>query len=198
MKFSLAFVATATLLLATPLRAQPAPADPAARTYAREIVDATLPPERRREITDVLMHSMMEQMRNSPLARASDPGLRQLVGSYVAKMPDRLQPVNDKHLPLIMDAMVRAYVQEFSTDELKQIAAFGKTPAGAHYLRRSIGILSEPTVANANQAYFQEAGQVAQASTPERAAVEDYLKKHPEVARQLQAQQQPQARTKRR
>lgn len=196
MKFTLAFAATAALLLASPLQAQPAPADAGAQAYARQIVEAMLPPERRREITDVLMHSIMDQMRNSPLGRASDPGLRQLVSNYVAKMPERLRPVNNKHLPLIMDAMARAFVQEFSPDELKQIAEFGNTPAGAHYLRRSIGILSEPTVASANQAYFREAGQVAQANSPEKAAVEDYLKKNPAVARQLQAQQRPQPQTK--
>jgi hypothetical protein len=194
MKFTLAFAATAALLLATPLQAQPSPGDPAAQGYAREIVNTMLPPERRREITDVLMHSMMDQIRNSALGRGSDPGLRQLVNNYVTRLPERLRPVNDKHLPLIMDSMVRAYVREFSADELKQISEFAKTPSGAHYLSRNIALLSEPTVAVANQAYFQEAARVAQASTPERAALEDYLKKHPEVARQIQAQPQPQAK----
>jgi hypothetical protein len=96
-------------------------------------------------------------------------------------------------MPWIMDAMVQAYVRQYSVEELRQISEFGKTPAGAHFITRSLTILSDPGVARANQAFFNDAAQAASVGAPQlRAAIVDYLNKHPDVARQVQAQAQAQ------
>jgi hypothetical protein len=204
MRSNFVIAAAAVLFAAAPAHAQSTPAaDPAATGYAQQIVDLILPPSRYHEITDKAVRSITDQMRAAMLGRVTDPGLRQIVEGYVAKMPDRLRPLNEKHLPLIVQSMVRAYTREFSLDELKQISSFAQTPAGIHYIGRSFALLSDPGVVAANQAFFNEAGQLAQVGTPEvRSQVAMYLRLHPEVAKQLQAQQQaarpPQRRTPRR
>ena len=168
-------------------------ADPGAAGYARQIVELMLPPERRQEITQGLMQSVMNQMRASVIGRSSDPGLHRIIEDYLAKVPEQLRPVSDRHLPWIMDAMVQAYVHQYSVDELRQISEFGKTSAGAHFLRRSLTILSDPGVTRANQAFFNDAAQAASVGAPQlRTAIVDYLNKHPDVARQVQAQAQAQ------
>ena len=181
--------------LATPPAGRPKAdqADPAATGYARQIVELMLPPERRQEITQGLMQTVMNQIRSSLIGRSNDPGLHQILDAYLAKLPEQLRPVGERHMPWIMDAIAQAYTRQFSIDELKQISEFGKTAAGAHFLSRNLNILSDPAVVHANQVYFNDAAQAANVGAPQlRAAVVDYLNKHPDVARQLQAQAQQQ------
>lgn len=222
MKFTLALAATAALVPALPAQAQPQPAplaapappalptplaaptppaasgapaapSPAAIGHAREIVDIILPPARYQELADKLTQMVMGHLRGALLGQYDDPGIRQIVDAYLAKVPGRLRPVNERHIPLIVEAMVQSYAREFSADELKQISDFGKTPAGAHYLAKSLALQADPEVARANQAYFSEAAQTTQAGVPDlRLDIINYLAKHPEVARRLQAQQQQQ------
>lgn len=206
MTLTLALAATAALAPAPPAAAPPQPAvstapaapaatepSPVAVGYAREIVAIILPPARHQELADKLTQTVVNQLRGAVLGQYDDPGLRQIVEAYIAKVPGRLRPVNERHIPLVVEAMIQSYAREFSTDELKQISDFGKTPAGAHYLAKSMALQADPVVAHANQAYFREATQTTQEGIPElRLDIINYLTQHPDVARRMQEQQQRQ------
>jgi hypothetical protein len=214
-KFPFAFAACAAVITATPLHAQPAPlstqppplktaaplqaaplpgappADSAALGYARQIAEVMFPPERRQEIVQGLTQAVMNQMRSSAIGQSSDPGLRKIMDDFLAKVPEQLRPVGERHMPWITDAVAQACAHQYSVDELKQISEFAKTPAGAHFVSRVLTVLSAPGVVRANQAFFNDAMQAANVRAPQlRASVVDYLNKHPDVARQVQAQAQ--------
>lgn len=205
MKFPVALAAVLTALAPAAVLAQPItpplhgeptpPPDPAALGYARQIVEALLPPERRQEITQGMTGTIMNQMGQAAMGRSTDAGLREVVSTFLTRMPGQIKPVGERHVPLIMDAMTRVFAREYSLEELKQISSFAQTPAGAHYFSRSLALIAEPGVASANQAFFAEAVAVAQSYLPQfRAAVTEYLIKHPDVARQVNGPAQSQAR----
>jgi hypothetical protein len=221
MKFSFACAACVAMIAAAPLHAQPAPlksgaplqtqppplktaeplqaaplpgtppADTAALGYARQIAEVMLSPERRQEITQGLTQAVTTQIRSSAVGQSSDPGLRRIMDDFLAKVPEQLLPVGERHLPWITDAMAQAYAHQYSVDELRQISEFAKTPAGAHFVSRGLTVLSDPGVVRANQAFFNDALQAASVRAPQlRTSILDYLTKHPDVARQVQAQAQ--------
>lgn len=167
--------------------------DTAALALARGIVAVIIPPERRQEITEGLMRAIIAQMRDAMVGKIADAGLRQILDDYLRGVPERLRPITDQQFPLIIEAMAKAYVHQFSLDELKQINAFAQTPAGAHYLSRSTAIMSDPDVAAANRTYFTAAMQANRGSEAElRTTIANYYAKHPELAQKMrQAAQQP-------
>lgn len=191
MKPFVSLFAIALLFIAGESRSQEvAGRDPLALGYAREIVNAIMPPERRGETATSLMRALIAQMREVRLNQFSDPGIRQILDAHLNRAPELARPVTDKHMPLMLEAVAQAYVREFSLSELREINAFAKTPTGAHYLSRSSAIMSDPSVAAANQAYFADIQQISRASEAEfRKAMTDYLSKHPEVARKIKQQQ---------
>jgi hypothetical protein len=183
---------TAEPLQAAPLPGAP-PADTAALGYARQIAEVMLSPERRQEITQGLTQAVMTQIRSSAVGQSSDPGLRRIMDDFLAKVPGQLRPVGERHMPWITDAMAQAYAHQYSVDELRQISEFAKTPAGAHFVARGLTVLSDPGVVRANQTFYNDALQAANVGTPQlRTSILDYLNKHPDVARQVQAQAQAQ------
>lgn len=194
MKFALLLAATATFAVSAPIHAQAVPAavDSVALGYAHQIVETIIPPARRQEMMAGLMRAVLDQMRDGMLARFTDPGLRQIVDGYLAKAPDRLRTVTERQMPLLMEAIAEAYVREFSLAELEQITAFAKTPAGEHYLSRSASIMTDPSVAAANRAYFADAARSTEADEAElRTTIANYLAKHPDVARKIAQQPGP-------
>jgi hypothetical protein len=205
MKSPLALAAALTVLAPAAVHAQPItpplhgeplpPPDPAALDYARQIVEALLPPERREGITLGMTGTIINQMGQAAMGHSTDAGLREVVSTFLTRLPGQIKPVGDRHVPLIMDAMTRVVAREYSLEELKQISSFAQTPAGGHYLSRSLALLAEPSVTSANQAFFAEAVEVGQSYMPQfRAAVTEYLIKHPDVARQVNGPAQSQAR----
>jgi len=187
MKFIMAFAAGCAMLAAAQAQAEEArSADPAALQSAREIVNTIMPPDRRNEMIGDVMRAISDQMRSAVTEQFNDAGIRQIVDAYMIKMPDRLRPVTERFMPVLMEAMIQAYARELSAAELGQVAEFARTPAGRHYLSRSSAIMSDPAVAAANRTYFAEAQRVSQASQVElRDAIIDYVSKHPDVSRKM-------------
>jgi hypothetical protein len=162
------------------------PSDPVANGYARQIVETVLPPERGTDMMTEMMRAVQDQARDAILRQFNDPGIRQIVDSYFTKAPDRLRPLLSRYLPAITAAMTQAYTREFSPDELRQIADFAKSPAGRRYLSHNSAMMSDPSVAQANRDFFQEAREASRQSEGELlTAIEDYLLKHPDVARKI-------------
>lgn len=187
-----AIVAGFSFASAAPAAAQSAPAattsaSPEALALSKVVVEAAFPPARREQMVDKLMLTMMEQMRDSlPIGQVQDAGLKRIFDDYMSTMPQVLRPSTRAFLPRQMDALTQAYARMFSVAELKDIAAFAKSPSGAAYLQRSTDILSDPAIAAVNKQYFAEAQGVTQKAIADLVdKVGAYVKAHPEVEAQL-------------
>lgn len=159
-----------------------------------------MPTARRAELVNGLIGAVTGQMRSALAGALAEPGLRKIAEDHFAEMAERLRPVAEHQIPLIMEATAQAYVREFSVAELAKIDAFAQTPAGGHYLSRSSAIMADPGVVAANRAFMAEAA-IANRATADnlRKAIADYLNAHPDVAQKLQqqARERQQAQEKR-
>lgn len=154
------------------------PADPATFALAQGVVETIIPPEQADMMMQQMMTSLMAQMQQGFGSEVADPGLREIVDRKIQGMPERLAPLLNKHLPSIRAAMACGYVREFSSQELKEISAFAGSPAGKHYLSRSVAMISDPTVVVANQAYFNDSKVYLEALQAEmKAEVYEYFTK---------------------
>lgn len=159
MKKVLGPVLVAFLIASGPVAAQP-PADakatavdPASLALAHQIVNAAFPPEKRVEMFNSMMDSLVEQSRQSMenLDLAKDKDLEALIDRSVKRTFDQLRAIMVAALPDIFEGMSRAYAREFSADDLNAILAFVKTPAGQHYFERAPLVLKDPDVRAASQ-----------------------------------------------
>lgn len=189
-KFALALVTAPALFIANPLAAEPAATpEPTAIAHAREIVETIMPPDHQSTVMAEMTRAMTYQMRSAMADQFTDAGLRQIVDAHLTKVIERIDPVTQRYLPVLMEAMIQAYAREFSVAELIEVSRFAKTPAGRHYFSRSTALMADPAVAAANRTYFAEAQAASLASQNDlRAAIMAYLQKHPEVARKMAEQ----------
>jgi hypothetical protein len=159
---------------------------------ARAIVETILPPRSREQMMRDLLAKFTEQMTAvmpSDVRKVNDPGLNKIVDDFHAHIPDMVMPIINAHMPQIMSAMATAYIHEFSLPELKEIHAFAATPAGKHYLSRSLAIAGDPVIATANKAYLTDlSAAMRNESAALRDQLDDYFKTHPEIAKKLVAQ----------
>jgi hypothetical protein len=157
--------------------------NPEALALGRQIVDVAFPPATRQVMLEQLMESMLEQMKaGMPLEQISDPGLRKILLDHLASVPTLLRPTTTAFLPKQMDAVAQAYARMFSLAELKDIAAFARTPSGKSFLARSSEVMSDPAVAAVNAEYFREVQAVNARVTPELTRkMEAYVKAHPDA-----------------
>jgi hypothetical protein len=145
---------------------------------AREIVAIAFPPEQQSATMHQLLVAFTQQMKTAWASDLNDPGLNTILDRYIASIPDRLMPLINQHMPLMLDATAQAYTREFSLSEIVQLRAFAGTAVGTHMLSRGTALLSDPAVAQANQAYLRELQSLnAQASSELRGEVEAYLSK---------------------
>jgi hypothetical protein len=89
-------------------------------------------------------------------------------------------------MPQMIEAMALAYTHKFDRDELAQILAFGRTPAGAKYLSRSAELIQDPDV----QAFYARLIPAVQAQQGPALAefkrrLTEYLTAHPDVAQKM-------------
>jgi hypothetical protein len=99
-------------------------ADPQALAFAREFVE-------------LLFEGYLRAMRDDAFAevdREEDVNKRTMLRGDMERYLVQATPVVERHLPRIRDAYVRAYALEFRADELRQIIAFARTPAGRHFV----------------------------------------------------------------
>lgn len=187
------FAPLALLLLSTggALAAQDeAAAVPAEKlALARQIIDVMYPAETREQmLLDISGNFARQAMAGSlsgPLY--AEPGIRAIADRFIADMPEAMRPVVSRHLPKIFEATAIAYTRQFTLEELRDILAFGRTPAGQRYFTSLPAILSDPAIAAANQAYMAEIMPVSrEAGLRARGELEAYLRAHPEVVARLQ------------
>jgi hypothetical protein len=158
--------------------------DTEALALGHELVAIAFPPERRQEMMDKIMGSMLQQMKaGMPIDKITDPQLKTMLLDYVDNVPTMLRPVTTAFIPKQMNAIAQAYAHMFTPAQLRDIVAFAHTPSGKDYLQRATDVLSDPAVAAVNTDYFRQTQQISQAGAVELSQkVTAYIKAHPEAA----------------
>jgi hypothetical protein len=196
MKRFLAPLAGASLIALAPAAASAQPAaaaqaaDPAKLAEAHAIIDTMFPPAQlNKMIGDMLTNLSAPMRKNLPWDTIADPGMKKLMTDLLDTTLAEQRPLLQRNMPKMLEAMAIAYTHEFSIAELKDIHGFAQTPAGAHYLSHNMAIVGDPAVAKVISEMMADAQATAK---PMMTAFRDkliaYLKAHPEVARQLEAQ----------
>ena len=183
-----AMAETVTAASAAAKAPTPITVDPAKLALAREVIGTMFPAGSRDAMVAGMLNNVLQQFRaGTALPRGfDDPGLRAVMDNAIASVPARLKPILAEHLPRLWEAMARAYTREFSLAELRDIAAFARSPTGRHYLQRSPAVLGDGDVAAANSAYFGKVQDVSrQVRTEVTRDVNAYLASHPDVAARL-------------
>lgn len=154
------------------------PADPEEWKLAVEVVQVIIPTNDGGAMMRGLMDTIGSQVEQAFPVPDDDPGLKAVLDKKRSEIPDRIMPVLIKHLPSMSNGMACAYVAEFTLAELQELAVFARSPTGKRYLSRSTALIGDPSVAAANQAYFQDINPVAQEYFLDvKEAVSDYLAK---------------------
>ena len=188
-----ALIAAAVPCAAVAQAAPTAVPDSAKMQEARAIIAVMFPPAERDQKMHDMLTTMIGQMRGSMahLEQVNDPGLKAILDRFVDGVPDKMMPAIRKYFPSMLEATAEAYSHEFSLEELKQIHAFAETPAGHHYFNKMTDLLKDPSVAKANETFFQGIqGLQQQEVAALKQEVMTYLKAHPEVLKKLQAANQ--------
>jgi hypothetical protein len=122
---------------------------------AREIIDIILPPENRDAIVARMSDTLMAQMRDAALRAAdirADPEVQRILDRFLERYRAVASELNRDGVPVMFEAMARAYARMFSHDDLVQIRAFAATPVGRRYFQQAPELFADPDVAEANRA----------------------------------------------
>jgi hypothetical protein len=164
-----------------------APADELAE--ARAIMTAMFPEDQREQMILGMAVAMGQQAAAGVMTGPvfEEPGIKAIIEAYLAELPQTLRPLFAKHLPSIFEATAIAYTRKFSLDELRDIGAFAKTSSGQRYFANLQTLLSDPAVAAANQAMFNDVGPIqSEQSARIVQQVEAYLIANPDVIERLE------------
>lgn len=162
------------------------PADELAE--AQVIIEAMLPPDKREQILLDLASAVAKQasagFMSGPLFE--EPGIKAIVDDFLLELPKVYRPLFAEHMPKILEATAVGYTREFTLEELRDIAAFARTPSGQRYFLRIQALQSDPGVAAANSAMFTDLAPIARtAGLKVGQEVEAYLSANPDVVERL-------------
>jgi hypothetical protein len=145
MKKLLAALFTILALAVAPVRAEVPPVDPAAAAAARELLDAM-------KYRDVMDKALEQMRKNVPVmmlqlatngvnadTKLSETERKAALDKATKDLPTAVAGATEvladpKLLDDVINAIVPVYARYFSADELKQMAAFYRTPAGIKML----------------------------------------------------------------
>jgi sugar phosphate isomerase/epimerase len=172
------------------LAAQDEPSAPPADELAeaRVIIEAMLPPDKREQILLDLASTVAKQasagFMSGPLFE--EPGIKAIVDRFLVDLPMVYRPLFAEHMPKILEATAIAYTREFTFEELRDIAAFARTPSGQRYFLRIQALQSDPDVAAASSAMFTDLAPIAKAAGLKLGQeAEAYLNANPEALERL-------------
>lgn len=167
-----------------------APLNPADMQVARDIIAIAMPPEQRvamiQSFSNTLLGAMSANIRSQ--IAVDDPGLNHIIDTMLAQVPERMKPVYERNIPVLAETMARAYVRHFSSEDLHAILAFARTPAGQHYLSRSLTVAQDPEIVEVYKTMNRDGMILGQNLSRDYAGeISAYLKAHPEVAEKIAA-----------
>jgi hypothetical protein len=138
--FATSFSATSFFAM-SPVRAQTAPAAPAAENLAaaRELMDVIKPTEQFKAILPTIFQNL------KPAIVQNRPDVEK---QYDAMTPMFAQ-IAQKHLTELADIIAGIYAQNFTVDELRSITAFYRTPAGQKLIAQQPLIAQQSMAAGA-------------------------------------------------
>jgi uncharacterized protein len=117
-----------------PVRAQ-APGSPEAQAAAKELL-AIMSPDMIGQMTDALISQMWPQLERSLRAKVSPAALTEVRAELERTLKSFVVDATANEAPLV-------YAKHFSAQELREMAAFYKTPTGAKTLRLLPKVTSE-------------------------------------------------------
>jgi uncharacterized protein len=123
-------LATSTLASAAPAPAEPVGVQaPSAERLAlsRQFVALA-------DLVHSPLDGLSDDMWHEASANIPDKAARAEARQRVQQMLAELRPKVSKRLPGISEAYASAYAREFAADELRDLIAFARTPAGKHYI----------------------------------------------------------------
>lgn len=151
-----AIVLSAALPLAMPAEAaapsatadEAAVLGPTSLSLAHDILNYAFPPEKRADMMDSVMDSIIEQTRkNVPSSTfTDDKDFQAVLDHSLRRMQEELKATVREGVPDYFESFARAYARDFSREDLEAIDAFVKTPAGQHYFARAPDLLNDPDV----------------------------------------------------
>lgn len=167
-----------------------APLNPADMQVARDIIAIAMPPEQRvammQGVSNALLGAMSANIRSQ--IAVDDPGLNHIIDTMLAQVPERMKPVYERNIPVLAETMARAYVRHFSSEDLHAILAFARTPAGQHYLSRSLVVAQDPEIVEVYKTMNRDGMILGQTLSRDYAGeISAYLKEHPDVAEKIAA-----------
>jgi len=167
--------------------AQGARPDSVELAEARAVVEIMFPAAERDQMFATMIDQVLAQFRQGiPAEAVSEPGIANILNTYLDDVPRRLAPLVPRHMPHILDATAVAYTNEFSLPELQEIHRFAQTSAGRHYLASSAKLVGDPAVAAANAVYFADLQQMQQVPLRDLSGkIMTYVQDHPDAAAKL-------------
>jgi hypothetical protein len=145
---ALALPAVAHAQAAAP--AATAAVDPARLTEARKVIDLIMPPASREKTVRTMMNAMManiaKAMNENPSFGSDKPEMREAMTRSIARMEKEMLDLIAPTMPAMSEAMAHAYARRFTLDQLEQMEAFFRSPAGQAYVANVADIFSDPDV----------------------------------------------------
>jgi hypothetical protein len=136
--------------------------------------------------SNTLLGAMSANIRSQ--IAVDDPGLNHIIDTMLAQVPERMKPVYERNIPVLAETMARAYVRHFSSEDLHAILAFARTPAGQHYLSRSLVVAQDPEIVEIYKTMNRDGMILGQTLSRDYAGeISAYLKEHPDVAEKIAA-----------
>jgi hypothetical protein len=162
----LAMIAVAVPL--APAIAQTAPVsvaapDPARLAAAQALIERIMPAARRDAMIEQIVRPMLENLRTAMLGApsfstvAEDPKLAAIMNDFMKEELERSIASTKAAMPMLFDAMGRAYARRFTLEQLKAIDAFFGTPAGRAYADQVTTIMSDPDIQAAQRSMMTQA-----------------------------------------
>jgi hypothetical protein len=104
------------------------------------------------------------------MARNLDDSEKAEVDATMTRFLTLFEPKLRKRMPNLVEASAQVYAREFSADELRQMIAFAQSPAGRHYLTRSLELSTDPAVLIQQQGLMIDAAPIMQQIRKEQCA----------------------------
>ena len=120
---------------------------------AQQLMSAIMPPEQRDAMVEQMITAMMANILPSIRQRLDErgildnPDISPVFDRFLARQTQSAIDQLKVQMPELIEAMSRAYARRFTASQMDEMHAFFRTPTGQLYVTESMGIMSDPDVA---------------------------------------------------